>query len=362
MRSFDRSHNAPLIAGCILLIAASPLVWAQNLVGNPGFELPGLPVSPGFVYLNGANSTFMTGWTVTYDGVNEPSYVYRRTRYPDYIFEGDYTLELSDGDTLATSITTVPGLEYVWSLAAAGDDGGGQRFRAGNLDAVLFPARDGIPTDVPLPGSVWRRFGIVFVATATDTQLSIADTPQNRRYSGVLLDSVRVVPCIDLLSHPGDSVTCILGLSTLSVVAAGTGPFSYQWQIQLSDGNWATLGNDPLPLACHSSGAGVAFAGPPDSPTVEISVHGCPGPWPIRCIVSNACGSVTSDIAVIEICDHNADVDCDGFVDLSDLATLLSNFGRSDNPPRSAGNLNGDSAIDLSDLATLLSGFGRSCP
>lgn len=56
------------------------------------------------------------------------------------------------------------------------------------------------------------------------------------------------------------------------------------------------------------------------------------------------------------------DVDGDRDVDLQDLATLLSNFGRTDSPPSTAGNLDNDSDVDLQDLATLLSNFGTICP
>jgi hypothetical protein len=56
-----------------------------------------------------------------------------------------------------------------------------------------------------------------------------------------------------------------------------------------------------------------------------------------------------------------ADLDNSGDVGLQDLAILLSNFGRTDNPPAGAGNLDGDGDVDLQDLATLLAAFGTSC-
>lgn len=55
------------------------------------------------------------------------------------------------------------------------------------------------------------------------------------------------------------------------------------------------------------------------------------------------------------------DTDDDGDVDLSDLAVLLSNFGRTD-ASRQHGDFDGDADVDLSDLATLLGGFGAACP
>lgn len=55
------------------------------------------------------------------------------------------------------------------------------------------------------------------------------------------------------------------------------------------------------------------------------------------------------------------DVDDDGDVDLSDLAVLLSNFGRTD-ASRAEGDFDGDADVDLSDLAILLGSFGAACP
>ena len=55
------------------------------------------------------------------------------------------------------------------------------------------------------------------------------------------------------------------------------------------------------------------------------------------------------------------DVNCDGVIDLTDLAVLLSNFGKA--PAHvSEGDVDGDSDVDLTDLAILLSVFGTPCP
>jgi hypothetical protein len=47
-------------------------------------------------------------------------------------------------------------------------------------------------------------------------------------------------------------------------------------------------------------------------------------------------------------------------VDLSDLTTLLANFGAAGGPAE--GDLNGDGLIDLGDLTLMLSSFGAVCP
>lgn len=54
------------------------------------------------------------------------------------------------------------------------------------------------------------------------------------------------------------------------------------------------------------------------------------------------------------------DVDCDGDVDLPDLAALLSAFDSCTGDPGfiSAADLDGDGCIELGDLAVLLENFG----
>lgn len=56
------------------------------------------------------------------------------------------------------------------------------------------------------------------------------------------------------------------------------------------------------------------------------------------------------------------DLNGDSAVDLTDLATLLSNFGTLSGATFEEGDVNGDGAVDLTDLTALLSNFGSSCP
>ncbi|MFN0136776.1 MAG: dockerin type I domain-containing protein [Phycisphaerae bacterium] len=56
------------------------------------------------------------------------------------------------------------------------------------------------------------------------------------------------------------------------------------------------------------------------------------------------------------------DVNGDRVVDLTDLATLLANFGTAEGATREQGDLDADGDVDLVDLATLLANFGTSCP
>jgi hypothetical protein len=75
-----------------------------------------------------------------------------------------------------------------------------------------------------------------------------------------------------------------------------------------------------------------------------------------RCVVSDACGVANGTPATLSVCDHKADLNCDGRIDLPDLATLLTNFGTP------SGAMRDDGDVDLSDLSQLLSNFGATCP
>jgi hypothetical protein len=56
------------------------------------------------------------------------------------------------------------------------------------------------------------------------------------------------------------------------------------------------------------------------------------------------------------------DFDESGSVDLADLATSLSAFGRGGGEPFAAGDCDGDGDVELDDLSQLLAAFGGNCP
>lgn len=57
---------------------------------------------------------------------------------------------------------------------------------------------------------------------------------------------------------------------------------------------------------------------------------------------------------------YDGDLDLDGDVDLTDLATLLTNFGLASGATEAQGDVDGDGGVSLTDLALLLTNFGRN--
>lgn len=65
---------------------------------------------------------------------------------------------------------------------------------------------------------------------------------------------------------------------------------------------------------------------------------------------------------VCDPCDLPGDLEPDGDVDLTDLATLLGHFGTLSGGTAADGDMDGDGDVDLGDLTVLLSHFGTACP
>jgi hypothetical protein len=163
--------------------------------------------------------------------------------------------------------------------------------------------------------------------------------------------------------QPSPQTVCRTGTAAFSVTAAGTGPFTYRWQLQVGPTTWFTLGNDPGPISCPGGGSGFAFATPINSPTVSIGVRNCPGVqhWNIRAVVTNACHTATSDPAVLTICP--ADFNCDGARNVTDIFAFIGAwFVQSGmTGPGNTADFNGDNTVDVTDIFAYLAAWFAGC-
>ncbi|MBI5865026.1 MAG: hypothetical protein HZB38_11065 [Planctomycetes bacterium] len=80
----------------------------------------------------------------------------------------------------------------------------------------------------------------------------------------------------------------------------------------------------------------------------------------IRAASFENAGVISGQTDIADTCP--GDVDNNGYVDLVDLTTMLSQFGASDGATFADGDADGDGDIDLGDLTSLLSHFGAVCP
>ncbi len=167
------------------------------------------------------------------------------------------------------------------------------------------------------------------------------------------------LPCFHVTAQPLPANACPTGSAMFAVAVSTPAPIMCRWQVQTSPGVWQPLGNDPAPLPC--AGGAFAYATPIDSPEVTIGIRPCPGsPMPpqhfqIRCIVTNLCGSVTSDEATYTVCP--ADVNCSGALSVQDIFDFLEEYFSG----ASIGDFNGSGAVSVQDIFDFLAAYFAGC-
>ena len=176
--------------------------------------------------------------------------------------------------------------------------------------------------------------------------------------------------------QPTGVVLCPSSSALFSVFAASTPPFTFLWQWQPTPGTaWVNIvdgpNTDPLGGPHRFTAAG-ARAG-----TVTIGNVGgsstASSHWEKRCIVSNICGSVTSDTATLTIlsgsdpacggpgCDP--DVNQDGNADQGDIDYLINVVAGGENTTNIDPDFNRDGNSDQGDIDTLINVIaGGICP
>ncbi len=146
--------------------------------------------------------------------------------------------------------------------------------------------------------------------------------------------------------------------TVLGQIDIGTDPSKTGWQRILIE----TRGDQVLGIFGGTYGSrsdGIQFSG----------THNSPGPGNVYISYREAFGdnSLTRPptldaLSITEAVSCPGDLNGDGVVDLSDLSTLLSNFGTPSGATPEMGDIDGDGDVDLSDLSRLLSDFGSNCP
>src|SRR5207244_159285 len=98
------------------------------------------------------------------------------------------------------------------------------------------------------------------------------------------------------------------GSATFSVAPLGTGPFTYQWQVQTLPEFWANLSAAPITLPCGAA----ASAATPTANQTSITITPCAGAstFTLRCVINNPCGDIASTPVTITI--NTADFNGDG--------------------------------------------------
>lgn len=141
-----------------------------------------------------------------------------------------------------------------------------------------------------------------------------------------------VVPSAPTVATDPTPQTACFGLPLSLSVTAGVGDsLNYQWRRNAQD----------LPNT--------------NSPTLTIPQCTMADAGEYDCIISNACGSATSNTATVRVL---PDLRPSGTVDTADLTLFLLFYGFQGS---TSADLNGDGIVSTPDLVIFLGGFGQSC-
>jgi hypothetical protein len=155
----------------------------------------------------------------------------------------------------------------------------------------------------------------------------------------------------DISVQPLDTSACIDQAAHFTLGATGLEPMTYRWQWQPAGAStaWVDLvaGNNT-----ETGGAPVINAlnvGTPVLQVVPLAAYTNFADREFRCVASNACSTVTSDSATLGVCP--VDVNCDGQVTPSDIATFVNTWSTSLTAGTLAGDYDQSGTVTPADVA-----------
>jgi len=163
---------------------------------------------------------------------------------------------------------------------------------------------------------------------------------------------------------PVAAVACASGSAPFSVTPNGSGPFSYQWQVQNAAGAWINLGTGPVALACLPGGSAQASATTPTASSTSVAIVPCPSNpgqpidvqrFAVRALITSDCGTNPSPSSLLSVC--TADFNCDNGRNVDDIFVYLSGWFSGD--PRC--DVNNFAGVNVDDIFIFLSLWFAGC-
>ena len=155
-----------------------------------------------------------------------------------------------------------------------------------------------------------------------------------------------------LSSQPASQAACAADGATFSVTGTGTGPLSYQWKIEspANSGTYNLLSSSTFTESASGLTMSVLNAATNTITVSNVHIGNHPNLIRLVGIVTNSCGSVTSNPATLNICrclDCPADFNQDGGIDGSDVGAFFVVWagGGCD------GDVNQDGGVDGEDVS-----------
>ncbi len=192
-----------------------------------------------------------------------------------------------------------------------------------------------------------------------------------------------------ITSGPAGIEVCSNATAVFSAAASGSAPLMYQWQWQHAGapGIWTNMVEGPNEDSTSGGGGLIRFiasgaAGPSVAMTSSANPQGSLAVvQSVRCIVTNACGTVMSNAATLTVgscggCsladiagDGGNGLSPDGIVDGSDFIAFINSFGTGDVATDPLADVAGgggdgllpDGIIDGSDFITFINAFAAGC-
>lgn len=243
----------------------------------------------------------------------------------------------NDGETYETYIFTFPPISAT-GLRIFGNPGGSANFiSVGELRVLAEPLTPSGP----------RRH---------DVTLTVRD-PLNAIDTKTIIVSTNNTPPVVNITSPVDGSLYPPDMDTLANLTAditdtehSAGELTCAWAVILHHNNH--IHPEPIDTNCAT--------------TALVSPHGVGGDvffYQFTLTVSDAHGLSTTDTVFMFPQQPPAcpgDADGDGMVGLSDVATLIGNWGASG--PGQVGDLDGDGTVGLGDLALVINNWGVTCP
>jgi len=164
-----------------------------------------------------------------------------------------------------------------------------------------------------------------------------------------IFGTIRYTPstCPVIQRQPVSAAVCGSSAVTLVIDAPSPVRVAYQWEREESSGVWAAVSDGPTASGSFVSGSTSAAL------TVAGVTRSDAGAY--RCVVSNTCGSATSDAAVLLDC--RGYFNCNGFVDSADFFQFVAAYF--ENTPNADFNM--DSVVNSQDFFDFLAVFFTPC-
>lgn len=255
-----------------------------------------------------------------------------------------------------TALGDLPGGVFKSTAYAISDDATvivGQGTSAIGNEAFLWTQADGmrrlqdvIEDDFGIDLTGWTLTVARDVSAAGDAIVGWGTNPAGQQEAWLFRADCLARPAIT--QSPSITYACPGTGATFTAAAIGTPTISFHWR------------RNGIDLADGPTGSGSIISGS-GSATLTLSNTALADEGFYDCVTQNACGSAGTTPVELRVT-LAGDADRDGFVGLSDIALLTSNWTSTVPPAPPAADLDGNGMIGLSDLAAVITNWAQSCP